>query len=166
MRSLAELPVTTRLDDLPVNLCRPLVDAKTAIDFALKRFHESWHNYRSITPTLYGIREEGRGVYLTLGHLRRSYGLNQDTLSALAEAVKHSYNTSGYLLASEAVGGEPLKLLYGLQGHDYGEKHYGGLDLVTFQPFEGYFQTEFDLSKAAWEDARLEALTNSGLSPR
>lgn len=162
--TLTELSVETRLDDLPVKTCRPLVDAKGAIAFALERFHESWHAYKTITPTLYGIREEGRGVYLTLGNLRRSYGLTPATLDSLTEAFEHHYGIDGYLLASKAVGGDPLRLLFGLQGHTFGEKHYGALDLITFQPFEDFFQTEFDVSKELWEDLQLEAATNSGLA--
>ena len=166
MPSLADLPVTTRLDDLPLKTCRPLPDAKAAIAFALERFHESWHGYHTVTPTLYGICEEGRGVYITLGHLRKSYGLSWATVDALNEALEARYATHGYLLASEAVGDEPPRLLFGLQGHSYGEKHYGGLDLTTFAPFEGFITTEFDVSPDAWRDLRLEAVSNSGLSLR
>lgn len=164
MPSLASLNIETRLDDLPVKTCRPLVDANGAIAFALERFHESWHSYKTITPTLYGIRQAGRGVYITLGSLRRAYGLTAETLDALTEALKHHYAIDGYLLASKAVGGNPLTLLFGLQGHSFGEKHYGALDLITFQPFEDFFQTEFDVTKEAWEDLQLEAATNSGLA--
>ena len=164
MPSLIDLPLATRLDDLPLKSCRPLPDAKAAITFALERFHESWHSYRSITPTLYGIREEGAGVYLTLGHLRRSYGLGWETIDALTEALEARFEISGYLLASEAVGDEPPRLLFGLQGHTFGEKHYGGLDLTTFAPFEGFMTTEFDLTPEAWQDVRLEAASNSGVS--
>ena len=162
MPSLADLPLETRLDDLPVKACRPLFDAKTATTFALERFHESWHSYRTITPTLYGIREEGRGVYVTLGHLRKPYGLSWATLDALVEALEARFAVHGYLLASEAVGDEPPKLLFGLQGHTYGEKHYGGLDLTTFAPFEGFITTEFDVLPEVWRDLRLEAVSNSG----
>lgn len=162
MASLTDLPLTIRLDDLPLKTCRPLPDAAAAIRFALERFHESWHAYHSITPTLYGMREEGLGVYLTLGHLRKAYGLSWTTVDALTEALEARYGAHGYLLASEAVGDEPPKLLFGLQGHSHGEKHYGGLDLATFAPFEGFITTEFDVSTEVWRDLRLEAASNSG----
>ena len=163
MTSLNDLPVKTRLDDLPVKSCRPLPDAAAAIRFALERFHESWHSYHTVTPTLYGVREEGLGVYLTLGHLRKPYGLSWATVDALNEALETRYTTHGYLLASEAVGDEPPRLLFGLQGHTHGEKHYGGLDVTTFVPFEGFITTEFDVSPKAWRDLRLAAVSNSGV---
>ncbi len=162
--SPTDLPLATRLDDL-VKTCRPLPDAAAAIRFALERFHESWHGYHTVTPTLYGVRE-GPGVYLTLGHLRKAYGLTWATVDALTEALQARYATHGYLLTSEAVGDEPLKLLFGLQGHTHGEKHYGGLDLTTFAPFEGFITTEFDVAPETWRDLRLEAVSNSGASLR
>ncbi len=157
MASFADLTLEERLKVLEPKSCRPLPDAKVAIAFAVTRFHESWHPYRTVTPTLYLLREEGQGVYVTLGKMRRGYGLSRETLDAALEALTPAYGLHGFLLASEAVGGEPPRLLFGLQGHEHGEKHYGGLELSTLTPFEAGFSTEFDLSADAWQDARLQA---------
>ena len=160
MISLADLTIEERLETLSLKQCRPLPDAKTAISFALSRFHEAWSAYRSITPTLYGIGD-GRGVYVTLGTLRRSYGLSWQTVEGVVEVLEHHRPLTGYLLATEAVGGDPLNHLFGLQGHDYGEKQYGALDLATLTPFETTFTTELDVTKEAWRDLQQQAAANN-----
>jgi hypothetical protein len=163
MTPLTDTPVAQRLDDMPVKLCRPLPTAKAGISFALSRFHESWQSYRTITPTLYGLREADRGVYLTLGHLRKREGLNQKTLAALIEGLEYQYQIDGYLLACEGVAGETPQLLFGLQGHFLGERQYGALELATLRPYESTFVTEFDVSPEDWSDLRLQAQTNTGI---
>lgn len=157
MRPLADLSLEERLRLLGPKPCRPLPDGAAAIKFALERFNATWSQYRSITPTLYPIRRQGRGSYVTLGQLRRSFGLSQATLEAVLEALDHQMPLDGFLLAAEAVGGEPPRLLFALQGHDQGERHYGGLELATLTPFEHRFVTEFDVAAEDWQDLRLQA---------
>jgi hypothetical protein len=163
MTPLSDIPLQQRLDDMPLKLCRPLPTARAGISFALSRFHESWHSYRTITPTLYGLREADRGVYLTLGHLRKREGLNQQTLTALIEGLEYQYRIDGYLLACEGVAGDVPQLLFGLQGYVLGERHYGALELATLRPYESTFVTEFDVPPAVWSDLRLQAQTNTGI---
>ena len=160
MTPLTDLTIEERLETLSLEGCRPLPDAKTAISFALSRFHEAWSAYRRITPTLYSIGD-GRGVYVTLGTLRRSYGLNWATVEGVVEALEHHRPLTGYLLATEAVGGDPLNHLFGLQGHNYGEKQYGALDLATLTPFEATFTTELDVTPEAWRDLQQQAAANN-----
>lgn len=163
-----DMSVEERLELLDLKTCQPLVDAKTTIAVAIRRFHESWTSYKTITPTLYCIRAEGRGLYLTLGGLRKSYGLSWDTLEAIVATLEVTKNAEGYLLAAEAInaGSEAVPhVLFGLQGHYQGERQYGALDLSSLLPYEDRFVMEVDLSPEAWQDLRLQALNNSELRP-
>lgn len=144
--------------------CRPLPTASVAISFALERFHESWTAYRSITPTYYAIVPEGYGAYVTLGRLRSRYALDWATVDAIHALFEGDAGATGFLVASVAVGGEPPRALFGLQGQEYGERHYGALDLRTLAPHEQAFWSELDLGDAAWRDAWQEAVTNSGIA--
>ena len=159
MTPFTELSWQNRLEAVPSKTCRPLPDAKTAITFALERFHETWQGYRTITPTLYPLRD-GPGTYLTLGGLRRSYGLTWPTLDALLEALDVQRELTGYLLATEAVGGTPLHFLFALQGHERGERHYGALNLSNLTPFEQTFTSEPD-AETRWQALRLEARSSA-----
>lgn len=159
----SDLSLEQRLEKLELKTCHPLPDAKTTIGFAIRRFNESWLSYKTITPTFYGIRDEGIGIYLTLGKLRRAYDLSWDTVEAIAETLEPVYEIEGYLLATEAVSSEDGNLLFGLQGHDRGERQYGALNLSTLAPYEGSFLTELDLSKEQWDDLKFQALSNNPL---
>lgn len=144
--------------------CRPLHTPKIAIGFAIERFHESWTAYRSITPTLYAIAPTRRGVYVTLGRLRNRYGMDWDVAHAVAELFEQQYAATGFLYAGASVGGDPVRALFGLRGHDAGEPHYGALDLRTLRPFEQPFETELDLPSGEWADRWQEAVTNTGIA--
>ena len=165
---LADLSHEERLEQLDLKTCQPLVDAKTTIGVAIRRFHESWTSYKTITPTLYCVRAEGRGLYLTLGSLRKNYGLSWDTVEAIVETLETTKYAEGYLLAAEAVSKTPddlPRLLFGLQGHYQGERQYGALDLANLTPYESSFSMEPDLAKEDWQDLRLQAVNNSALRP-
>lgn len=163
-QSLATLPIDARIEVLEPKSCRPLHTAQTAIGFALERFHESWTAYRSITPTLYVIAPTRRGVYVTLGRLRARFGMDWDLVDAAVEALEARYAATGFLVATAVVGGDPLRALFGVQGHEQGERHYGALDLRTLQPFEASFTTELDLAPQDWLDRWQEAVTNTGIA--
>ena len=160
---LRDLSIQERLENLELKSCQPLPDAKKAIQFAIQRFNESWLNYRTITPTLYSIRDEGTGLYLTLGKLRRSCEMSWETIEAIVEVLEQAFQIEGYMLASEAISLDGEDLLFGLQGHDRGERHYGALALTTLVPFEASFVTEFDVLKATWDDLKFQALTSNPL---
>lgn len=160
---LGALPLDERAELIQITPCRALHTPKAAIDFALGRFHETWSLYRSVTPTLYALSDGARGHYVTLGRLRARYGVRWATVDAVVELLEARHAVTGYLLATLAVGGEPARPLFALQGHHQGERHYGALDLSALTPHEGGFDTELDLSPEAWQDRWLEAATNSGL---
>ena len=145
--------------------CRPLPTASEAMSFALERFHESWTAYRSITPTYYAVVPEGYGAYVTLGRLRRRFALDWAGIDAIHALFAADSGATGFLVASAAVGGEPPRALFGVQGQEHGERHYGALDLRTLQPHEHAFASELDLGDVAWRDAWQEAVTNSGIAP-
>lgn len=159
------MPLAARAALLRPTPCRALYTARDAIDYALRRFHEPWVRYRTLTPTLYGISDEPRSVYLTLGRTRARFGLSWRTVDAALEALGVDLALDGHLLAAPAVGGADgdLRALFGLQGHHHGERHYGALDLATLTPFEGAFQSEVDVPPARWRDAWLQAASNSGV---
>jgi len=163
LNTFSDLNIEERLEALELKTCRPLPDAKTTIGFAISRFNESWMQYRSITPTLYAIRDESMGLYCTLGKLRRKYALTWELIEAAVEALEQAYAIEGYLLAGEAITTEDTGLFFGLQGHFQGERQYGALELITFRPYEGSFVTEFDLDKEEWDDLRFQALSNNPL---
>ena len=154
----------TRIEVLEPHACRPLHTAQVAIGFALERFHESWTAYRSITPTLYAIAPTRRGAYVTLGRLRARFGVDWALVDAAVEALEAQHAATGFLVATAAVGGDPLRALFGVQGHELGERHYGALDLRTLQPFEASFATELDLPRHAWDERWQEAVTNTGIA--
>lgn len=162
-KDFSDFSVDERLDRLELKTCRPLPDAKTTIGLAIARFNESWGEYRSITPTLYAIRDESMGLYCTLGKLRRKHTLNWNLVDSAIDALEQRYAIEGYLLAGEAITTAETSLLFGLQGHYQGERQYGALDLITYTPYEGEFVTEFDLSKPEWDDLRFQALSNNPL---
>jgi hypothetical protein len=164
VQRLSNIPVSERLALLAFSTCRPLRDAKEATEFAIQRFHESWHTYRTVTPTLYLISDHTPGTYLTLGQVRKKYGLSWDTLEAVLEAVEQSRSINGYLLAAPGVGGEPLRPLFTLHGHAWGEVHQGALDLTHYTPFETAFTTE--LESDGWQDLWHEAATNANLTQK
>ena len=157
---LADIAIAERLELLGLKSCRPLPDAKTTIKFALGRFHESWSEYRTISPTLYAIKNESMGIYMTLGRLRRTYAMTWDTLDAILEALEETYKIEGYILATEAINEAQAQYLFALQGHHEGEKQYGALDLVTLSTFADSFVTEFDVSAETWQDLKLQARSN------
>ena len=159
-----ELSLQERGDALAPRACRPLHTASATIAFALERFHETWTAYRSITPTLYAIAPTRRGVYVTLGRLRARYGLHWDLVHATVEVLEARFAATGFLLAGGAVGGDPVRALFGLQGHEEGERHYGALDLRTLQPYEHAFEMEVDLPENRWKDRWQEAVTNAGIA--
>jgi hypothetical protein len=161
---LAPLSIDARIEALEPKACRPLHTAQIAIGFALERFHESWTAYRSITPTLYAIAPTRRGVYVTLGRLRSRFAMDWDLVDAAFEALASRHAATGYLVATAATGGDPLRALFGVQGHDLGERHYGALDLRTLQPFEASFGTELDMPPQDWRDRWQEAVTNTGIA--
>lgn len=162
-KTFSGLSLQERLDTLELKTCRPLPDAKTSIGFAMVRFNESWAEYRSITPTLYAIRDESMGLYCTLGKLRRNYPLTWDLVEAAVEALEQQYAIEGYLLATEAIATNDPTMLFGLQGHYRGERQYGALNLITYAPYETAFVTEFDVSKEAWDDLKFQALSANPL---
>lgn len=162
--SLQALPLEARAAAVEPKACRPLHTPKIAIGFAIERFHESWTAYRSITPTLYAIAPTRRGVYVTLGRLRNRYGMDWDVAHAVAELFEQQYAATGFLYAGASVGGDPVRALFGLRGHDAGEPHYGALDLRTLRPFEQPFETELDLPSGDWTDRWQEAVTNTGIA--
>lgn len=157
------LSAARRREILRPTPCRPLPDAATAIALALARFDESWRAYRSVTPTLYPIGP-GRGRYATLGRLRRRWRLDWTLVEAAVAALGDEAAGEGFLLASEAAGGSPLRTLFALQGHHHGERHHGALELATLRPFEGDFVTEFD-DPDGWRLLRTEARSNDGFDP-
>ena len=159
-----ELTLEQRAEALAPRACRPLHTAPTAISFALERFHETWTAYRSITPTLYAIAPTRRGSYVTLGRLRARYGSSWDLVHAAVEVLEARLAATGFLVAGAAVGGEPVRALFGLQGHEEGERHYGALDLRTLQPYEHAFEMEVDLPEDRWADRWQEAVSNSGIA--
>lgn len=152
--------------DLQLKPCAPVRSAKEAIDVALQRFHESWHRYRSITPTLYLIADVVPGRYVTLGRLRRGRPLDRGLVDRLAAAaatrLPQDRPVEGYLLALEGVGGDPLRPLFVLEGHHHGEPQHGAMDLGTYAPFEGRYLTELDLADR-WPERRMEAFSNANL---
>lgn len=160
MASFSQLTLAERLARLELKSCRPLPDAKTAISVAIGRFHESWTAYKTITPTLYFIKEGSMGMYVTLGKLRREFELNWEMLEAMIEAVELSYGLEGYLLASEGITQEDPQYLFALEGHYRGEKQYGALELATLSPYTARFVTEFDVSGEVWQDLKLQASSN------
>ncbi len=164
--SFADLAIAKRLELLELKSCRPLPDAKAAIKFALTRFHESWTEYRTITPTLYAIKDGSMGIYLTLGKLRRNYTMSWETLEAITEALEESYQIEGYLLASEGITEDDPQLVFALQGHHEGERHYGALELITLNTYPYRFITEFDVSGESWKDLKLQASANNPLLQR
>lgn len=161
---LEDLPPHERLRDVTLSSAPPLHTARTTIGYAIERFHASWSQYRTLTPTLYAIAPTRRGVYVTLGRLRARHGMSWEIVEALFEAFVAEYEATGYLVATAAVGGDPPRALFGLQGHDDGERHYGALDLRTLAPWERAFQTELDLPPEAWDDLWQQAVTESGIA--
>jgi len=166
VQRLRDVPIKDRLGDLSVSSCRPLRDAKEAVQYALARFHESWSAYRTVTPTLYLIHDEAPGAFVTLGRLRKRYGLSWETLGAVLEALSEGREVHGFILAAPGVGGDPLRPLFTLQGHERGERQYGALDLALLVPFEHPFVTEFDLGADAWGARWAEAASNVNLPLR
>lgn len=164
LEDLRAVPPEERWGAIAPRDCRPLYTPKAAIDLAIARFHESWSAYRSITPTVYAIGESVPGTYVTLGRLRKRYGMRTETLDAVVEALTLFRRADGFLLATEAVGDEPPKALFGLSGHQHGEVLRGALDLSVLSPFEDEFQTELDVPAGEWRFLWLEARTNSGLA--
>ena len=161
---LAALPLPERRAALAPKRCRPLPTASVAISFALERFHASWTADRTTTPTYYAIVPEGYGAYVTLGRLRRRFELDWAAIEAMHGLFATESGATGFLVASAAVGGEPPRALFGLQGQEVGERHYGALDLRTLRPHDHAFSSELDLSGDAWAAAWQEAVTNSGIA--
>ncbi len=161
---LSALPVTARVSVIEPKSCPPLHTPQVAIQFAIERFHESWTAYRSITPTIYAIAPTRRGSYVTLGRLRAKYGMDWDNVHAIAEVFEQRYAATGFLVAGAAVGGDPVRALFSLQGHNEGERHYGALDLRTLRPFEDVFESELDLPADQWTDRWQEAVSNSAIA--
>lgn len=162
--ALSALPVSDRVAIIGPKSCRPLHTPQIAIQFAIERFHEAWTAYRSITPTMYAVAPTRRGSYVTLGRLRGKYELDWDTVHAIAEVFEQRYAATGFLVAGAAVGGDPARALFSLQGHDEGERHYGALDLRTLRPFEAAFASELDLPADQWADRWQEAVSNSAIA--
>lgn len=161
---LQELDLDARAASFAPRACRPLHDAEHAIGLAIERFHESWTAYRTLTPTFYAIAPTRRGAYVTLGRLRARFRMDWQLIHAMFEVFERRSGATGFLVATAAVGGDPVRALFGLQGHDAGERHYGALDLRTLQPFEHAFESELDLAPDAWAERWQEAVTNSGIA--
>lgn len=164
MAQFSSLSASERLELLTFSTCRPLRDAKEATQFAIGRFHESWHTYHTITPTLYLISDHAPGNYVTLGRLRKRYGLSWDTIEAALDAIEFQRPLNGYLIAAAGAGGEPLRPLFTLYGHAWGEVQHGALDLTYYTPFEERFKTEFELAPDVWQGVWREATSNTNLA--
>jgi hypothetical protein len=163
VQRLSAVPAADRLELFTVTPCRPLRDAREAVGYAIARFHESWSRYRTVTPTLYLVGDDAPGLFVTLGRLRKRYGLSWDTTQAVVEAFEGQREVRGFIVAASGVGGDPLTPLFTLQGHDLGERHHGALDLTLLTPFEQGFATELELEAGVWQERWAEAAATAKL---